>query len=382
MPPSAESPSPLILPGQAVTDLHGRRVSYLRVSVTDRCNLRCAYCRGGPFSFLPHDSILRYEELLGFIRVGTALGVEKVRLTGGEPFVRKGFLNFLGQVGELTGAGGEPLDVRVTTNATLLPGKARELARLGLRKVNISLDTLDRERFREITGRDFFPQVRRAIDECLDAGLSVKINAVAMRGVNDDELPAFLKLARDNPLDVRFIEFMPMGQSSLWDAMRFWPAEELLAAAGREAELIPEAEGGAIRSQKSRRSSGPARMFRIAGGQGRLGIISPLSDHFCGSCNRLRLTCDGRLRTCLFSPREYNLRAFLRSGRFGPEKLAEVVKKAASRKPIGRELLEARSGAPLPDKCGGGAASASGAHPGERPNVREVQGRAMSAIGG
>lgn len=329
-----------------ITDSHGRGVSYLRLSVTDRCNLRCAYCFSKDIRFIPHGDILRYEEILTIVDLAMELGIHKVRLTGGEPFVRKDFLWLVERI--LTRR--PELDLRITTNATLLSGKVRALKDLGVRCLNVSLDTLDASKFKEVTGRDFFHQVRGALDEIMAEGLGLKVNAVAMRGVNDDELPAFLALARDNPLDLRFIEFMPMGADDLWSDMRYWPADDILRRARELAGLTP--------IDSAAEDRGPARMYAIQGGQGRLGIISPLSAHFCGTCNRLRITPDGKLRTCLFSDKEHRLLPMLRHPRLGPRAALRAMRLALARKPLGYKLLAARS------------------------KGRAVAGKRMSAIGG
>lgn len=316
-------------------DKYGRSVSYLRLSVTDRCNLRCFYCQGGQqLSLMPHQDILRYEEMLQLIGLAGKLGVRKVRLTGGEPLVRRDVLPFLERV-LIQNPG---LDLRLTTNATLLPGKAKLLKQYGLSRVNISLDTLERKKYEDITRRDYYMDVRRAIDECLEEGLLVKVNAVALRGVNDVELADFVALARQLPLDMRFIEFMPMGQGTAWSDGNFWSAQDIVAEASRHADLTPiprstsEVMGEAD-------THGPARMYSIADGKGRFGVISPLSDHFCGSCNRLRITSDGRLRTCLFSDRQYRLRPLLRHPKLGVEQVRKVIERAGQRKPLGHMLL-------------------------------------------
>jgi len=314
-----------------LADGFGRIVSYLRVSVTDRCNLRCMYCRPvKDFQAISHSDILSYEEYLRVIRMGAPLGLTKIRLTGGEPLARRGFDRFLEQV-MLTAPG---MDVRLTTNGTLLPGRAKTLASLGLKAVNISLDSLDRDNFQRITGADQLADVRKGLDECLEAGLRVKVNAVALRGVNDHELPAFLELARSSPVDMRFIEFMPIGGDTLWEDSLYWPASDILEQAGRLAELTPVDHGAA--------ASGPARMWTIAGGLGRLGVISGLSGHYCLGCNRLRLTCDGRLRPCLYSDTEYRLRPLLRSAKISDERILDVLRRALARKPMGHKLLAER----------------------------------------
>jgi len=226
------------------------------------------------------------------------------------------------------------MDVRLTTNGTLLAGQARKLASLGLKAVNISLDSLNPETFRRITGADLFSQARSSIDECLEAGIRVKVNAVALRGVNDHELPAFLELARALALDMRFIEFMPIGGDTKWDESLYWPASDILERAGRLAALSPVVHGD--------EGHGPARMWAIEGGKGRLGVISGLSGHYCLSCNRLRLTCDGKLRPCLYSDVEYRLRPLLRNPKADDALILDVLRRALARKPMGHKLLAAR----------------------------------------
>ncbi|WP_245589992.1 GTP 3',8-cyclase MoaA [Desulfonatronum lacustre] len=331
-------PDPSILPSlgpmlsETMTDQHGRSINYLRLSITDRCNLRCLYCRSScaALKMLPHDQMLSYEESLELIAVASELNISKVRLTGGEPFIRKNFLHFLEQILQRH----PHLDMRLTTNATLLSGKIPALKEIGIQGLNISLDTLDRQKFQRITGRDFFLQVRGAIDQCLEHGLRVKINVVALKGVNDDELPDFVRLAERLPLDLRFIEFMPMGEQTVWTPDQLWTAAEILREAGTIARLVP------VEGRDKRK--GPARMFSLAEGKGRIGVISPLSSHFCGQCNRLRITPDGRLRTCLFSDKEYRLRPILRSPKLGREHLRQVIIRAGKIKPMGHELLAAQ----------------------------------------
>jgi cyclic pyranopterin phosphate synthase len=312
-----------------IVDSHGRVVRYLRLSVTDRCNLRCFYCRScEDLDVIPHENILTYEEMISLAKAATNMHLEKLRLTGGEPFVRRDFLAFLGLLREECPG----LDVRITTNATLVPGKVAALKHLGIRRLNISLDTLNPAKFTEITGRDMFDRVLKAIEECLHYGLKVKINAVAVRGVNDDELPAFIDMARNNPVDVRFIEFMPIGCATRWQGSTTWKAGDILDEARRHAVLTPV--------ERHANTDGPARVFDIKGGQGRIGLISPLTNHFCDTCNRLRVTSDGKLRTCLFSDKEYNLRAILRHPRLGPEQALKVMQLAVKDKPIGHDLLQ------------------------------------------
>ena len=326
-------------PADPLRDAHGRSVRYLRLSVTDRCNLRCLYCRSvEPRAFIPHDHILRYEEMARVVRIVHGMGVRKVRLTGGEPFARKGFDSFLALLHKRHG----DLDLRLTTNATLIGPHIPLLRRAGVNVVNISLDSFDRATFARVTGRDLLPAVLEAVDGLLGAGLRVKINAVALRGVNDGQLDDFVHAARTLPVDVRFIEFMPMGSGTRWDERQFWPASEILAEAGRLARLEADGAGG--------ETSGPARMFRVVGGRGRLGVISPLSNHFCAACNRLRLTSDGNVRACLFADTEYPLRELLRTPGTDDARIARVIGEACRRKPVGAELLAARRGTAVADR--------------------------------
>jgi cyclic pyranopterin phosphate synthase len=271
---------------------------------------------------------LTYEELLSLISLSNSLGVQKVRLTGGEPFVRKDFTHFLQRLR----AEQPNCDIRLTTNGTLLADKVPKLHEAGLEVVNISLDTLNRTKYQSITGRDYFGEVRRAIDVCLSWGIRVKINVVALKGVNDSEVEDFVQLALENPLDVRFIEFMPIGEKSIWKEDRYWPISEILESAQRVTSLT--------QIEDKKKDSGPAKMYDLPEGKGRLGFISPLSAHFCHQCNRLRITSDGRLRTCLFSDKEYRLRPILRSPKLGLPAVLRVIKLANQAKPLGYHLLE------------------------------------------
>lgn len=311
-----------------LTDKLGRTVSYLRLSVTDRCNLRCLYCMTHDFKFIPHPSILRYEEMMNLIDIASSMGITKLRLTGGEPFARKGFVDFVSNI--LTRH--PEMDLRITTNGTLVEQHIDKLAAMGVKRLNISLDTLDAEKYANITGFNKLQAVLNTVKSSLEAGINIKINAVAMKGFNDSELPDFLDLASRYPLDMRFIEFMPMGEDTRWDESVFWPAKEILEQARTYKHLIPVAETAETR--------GPARVYDIDNGKGRLGLISPVSSHFCGTCNRLRITSDGKLRTCLFSDKVYNLRGLLRNQKLGKEHLIEVLKKATESKPLGYRLLE------------------------------------------
>ena len=293
----------------------GRTIEYLRISLTDRCNFRCIYCmpEEGVCS-LPHDEILRIEEMAHVVCIAADLGIKSVRLTGGEPLVRKGVVDLVREIANTPGIE----NVSMTTNGVLLPKMADDLKRAGLSRVNISLDTLDPDQFKYITRRGELQQTLDGIEAALQAGFDpVKINAVTVRSLNQDFLE-FAKLSIDRPLHVRFIEYMPVGDTSV-DAGTGWgkedviPSEELFdiineraAAAGLPA-LRP---AGATKPL----GWGPARYFEFPDALGTVGFISPLSRHFCSECNRLRVTADGKVRPCLFSDTEYDARAALREG--------------------------------------------------------------------
>lgn len=327
-----------------LTDLLGRTARYMRLSLTDRCNLRCLYCRSDNETFIPHANILRYEEMMELVALAVRHGVEKVRITGGEPFVRKGCMAFL----ENLRARYPLLNIRLTTNGTLIAPYINGLRDLGINAVNLSLDTFDRARFVAITGIDAFDRVRATLDRLLQSGIPLKINAVAMRGVNDGELGDFLRFAHEHPVDVRFIEFMPMGEGTRWTHDRFWSAVDILREANHImplTEIVP-VRGYApktLHSEYSERdNAGPARLYDLQGA-GRFGLITPLTNHFCMQCNRLRITSDGRLRTCLFDDHEYRLREVLRHPHLGIGAAERIMQAAMRNKPVGAQLLEARS---------------------------------------
>ncbi|MGA1845445.1 MAG: GTP 3',8-cyclase MoaA [bacterium] len=310
-------------------DAHARTIDYMRISVTDRCNLRCRYCMPDQgVTHLPHAEILSYEEILRLARVAIGCGVTKIRITGGEPLVRKGVISFIERLSALPGM----KDVTLTTNGVLLASCAADLKRAGLRRVNISLDTLKREKYRFITRRDSLPQVLSGIEAAQQAGLTpVKINCVAIRGFNDEEILDFARLSIEHPFHVRFIEFMPLGENDYWSEDKALHAPDILRAIRVRYQLEP------ISSKKNQ--SGPARRFRIRGGAGEIGIISALSEHFCDTCNRIRLTPDGRLRNCLFSDEEVNIKEALRSGATD-EELDQIIRESIRHKPSGHRLQE------------------------------------------
>ncbi len=325
-----------------LTDEHGRIARYLRLSVTDRCNFSCSYCRcNKDDSYVTHENCLRYEEMLTLIDASMQMGIEKVRLTGGEPFTRKGFMDFV----ERIRTNYPEVDLRITTNGSLLRPHIQHLKTLGIKAINISLDSFQRETFINIAGRDFLEEILANIYALLEANISVKINAVAMRGITDVEMEQFITFAKANPVDVRFIEFMPMGNDTIWSESIFMPSESLLEEAKKYAHLQPASSKRLQQSGRKMQHNGPARMYEIKDGHGRIGIISALSNHFCTSCNRLRVTSDGQLRTCLFADSEHDLRHILRNSE-NKEQLMPMLlatfEQAIKRKPLGEALLKAR----------------------------------------
>lgn len=307
-------------------DRYQRRIEYLRISVTDRCNLRCVYCMPAEgIKNLAHRDILTFEEILRVVQAAVELGVSKVRVTGGEPLVRKGIVSF---VKDLAGVRGIE-DIAMTTNAILLERYAGELKAAGLHRVNISLDTLDGEKFRGITRGGDISAVWRGIDAAIAAGLHpIKLNCVVMRGVNDGEVNDFVRLTRERDVHVRFIEFMPIGsEPGLWES-RFVSIAELKRKIEARQPLLPATVTG----------SGPADVYRVAEAKGTVGFISPVSEHFCGECNRLRLTADGKLRPCLLSDEEIDIREWLRSD--SPE-IKDLLLAAAGRKGEHHHLADA-----------------------------------------
>ena len=296
-------------------DKFGRKIDYLRISLTDRCNLRCIYCMPEKgVQWQPHDSILRIEEIVRFVRLSTQVGIRKVRLTGGEPLVRSGVVDLIAQIAQIP----QIEDISLTTNGVLLPRMAADLKEAGLSRVNISLDTLDADQYAFITRGGKIEDVFSAIDAALEYGFApVKINAVAVRSLNQDFF-GFARLSVERPLHVRFIEYMPVGVSSGgtgagWTEKDVMPAAEIIdiidtgaAAAGLD-PLVAVGEDGAPAG------SGPAVYYRFPGAQGTVGFISAMSNHFCSQCNRIRLTADGKIRPCLFSDREIDVKRALRS---------------------------------------------------------------------
>jgi len=302
-------------------DNNHRIINYLRLSLTDRCNLRCIYCMPEEgVSFTPHSEILSYEEILHVVGLCAMHGIRKVRLTGGEPLVRKGIISFIERLGYIDGLE----EITLTTNGVLLKEFARPLHDCGIRRINVSMDTLRPERFRHITRRDYFDRVWRGIEEAETVGLNpIKINIVAMKGVNDDEILDFARLTYNKPYHVRFIEMMPLGERNIWNPEIFLSVEEILA---RIRCLGP------LRRVDSESLDGPARRYILEGAKGEIGFIGALSHHFCEKCNRLRLTADGNLRGCLFSDHETDIKTPLRQGK-EDSYLLELIKDTIKNKP-------------------------------------------------
>lgn len=313
---------------EELTASGGRRLTYLRMSVTDLCNLRCAYCMPpGGVPKLAHTDILSYEEMFRLASVAAKLGMRKLRLTGGEPLVRKGLPFFLKQLKD----GGIFADLRLTTNGVLLPDLAAELKEAGLRGLNISLDAVDPGVYAqmcglpELAGREAAGRAWAGFHTALDLGFDVKVNCVPTNGVNDGQLVPLARLALEYPVDVRFIEHMPIGSGELWRPDRFMSAAEVM-------ELLVK-NLGPMEPIESPDPSAPARLFKPRHAPGAIGFISPMSGHFCSECNRLRLTSDGRIKPCLLTSHELDLRGPLRAGA-DDEALAEIFIQAASYKPL------------------------------------------------
>jgi cyclic pyranopterin phosphate synthase len=310
-----------------LVDRYGRKIDYLRISITDHCNLKCYYCT--PFSGRSHlerSEILTYEEMLKVARAATALGITKIRITGGEPLVRKGVVEFCRMLSKLDGL----KSLALTTNGIYLEEMAEPLFKAGVRRINISLDTLRPERFEKITGYNLLPRVLGGIKHAEQIGMHpIKINTVVMRGINDDEIEDLVRLTLDKPYHVRFIELMPADSSAYGNyESLFIPVEEFM-------KRIYQIDR--VKIEPATDSYGPARLCRLPGAVGKVGFIAPISWHFCGSCNRLRLTADGKIKTCLFSREEIDIKAPLRSGASRND-IINIFRQAVAEKPSGHHL--------------------------------------------
>jgi len=311
---------------EPLVDGHGRQIADLRVSVTDRCNFRCQYCMPAEgLPWLERDEVLHFEEIERLVGLMAAMAVTDVRLTGGEPLVRRDFPHLVAMLAPLVE------DLSITTNGFLLERDAEALVRAGATRFNVSIDSLQRDRFYEMTRRDALPRVLRGLEFL--AGFPeahpIKINAVAMRGFTEDEVLPFARFAREHPYEVRFIEFMPL------DADHAWTPDSVLS--GAEVRAIVESEYPLEAAPREPHAT--ARVYRFADGRGSIGFINPVSEPFCGDCNRIRLTADGRLRTCLFSLNETDLRTPLRAGASDAD-LEEIVRAAVWRKELKHRVNE------------------------------------------
>lgn len=313
-----------------LVDRFGRVHTDLRISVTDRCNLRCVYCMPEEgVAFRPSAEILRFEEIQRFVQVAARLGIREVRLTGGEPLVRKGVCRLVEMLATVPGID----DLAMTTNGVLLPEYAGALKAAGLSRLNISLDTLDRRKFHQIARRDELPRVLEGIAAAERAAFRrTKLNALAIRGYTEDEIVPLARFARRHDMELRFIEFMPLDGDDSWDAGRVLPGEEILG-------ILVEAFGPLEHVVRGG-SRGPATEYRFRSGGPPIGLVPSVSEPFCDRCSRLRLTADGKVRNCLFSREEWDARAVLRAGG-SDEQLAELVVEAVRAK---REKYGCHSG--------------------------------------
>ena len=313
---------------EPLRDGHGRLIGDLRVSVTDRCNFRCQYCMPADgLPWLERDEVLRFEEITRLVSLMTAMGVGDVRLTGGEPLVRREFPNLVEMLKEIANLH----EISVTTNGYLLERDAEALVRAGVDRFNVSVDSLQRDRFFELTRRDALPQVLRGLEVLAQfpEAHPIKINAVAIRGFTEEEVLPFAELARRTPYEVRFIEFMPLDADHAWTSDQVLTGAETRAAIDAVYPLEP----------LPREPSATARVYRFADGHGTVGFINPVSEPFCGDCNRIRLTADGRLRTCLFSLNETDLRGPVREGADDRE-LERIIREAVWRKELKHHVGE------------------------------------------
>lgn len=309
-------------------DGHGRLIGDLRVSVTDRCNFRCQYCMPAEgLPWLERTEILTFEEIARLVRVFASMGVGDVRLTGGEPLVRRDFPVLARMLADID----DVHELSLTTNGFLLPRDAERLVRAGIDRFNVSVDSLQRDRFYELTRRDALDQVLKGLEilAAFPEAHPIKVNAVAMRGFTEEEVIPFAELAQRTPYEIRFIEFMPLDADHNWERSKVLTGDEIRAAIETVYPLVPEA----------REPSATARIYRFADGPGKIGFINPVSEPFCADCNRVRLTADGRLRTCLFSLNETDLRGPLRAGASDPE-LENIIRAAVWRKELKHHVGE------------------------------------------
>jgi len=313
---------------EPLIDGHGRLIGDLRVSVTDRCNFRCQYCMPAEgLPWLERDEVLTFEEITRLVALVSSMGVHDIRLTGGEPLVRRDFP----RLAEMLAGLPHVHDLSLTTNGFLLDRDAAALVRAGIDRFNVSVDSLQRDRFYELTRRDALAQVLRGLEllASFPEAHPIKVNAVAIRGFTEEEVIPFAQLARSAPYEIRFIEFMPLDADHNWSPERVLTGREIRAAINDVYPLEPEA----------REPHATARVYRFADGKGKIGFINPVSEPFCADCNRIRLTADGRLRTCLFSLNETDLRGPLRAGA-GDRELERIIREAVWRKELKHNVGE------------------------------------------
>ncbi len=310
-------------------DNYKRHINYLRISITDRCNLRCIYCMPlDGVSQLMHEDILSYEEIVRIAKIAVKEGITKIRITGGEPLVRKGVINLVGWLSQLEGIE----DLSMTTNGILLSEYAKPLYEAGLKRVNVSMDSLKPDLFKEITRGGELSSLWRGIEKANEVGMNpIKINVVGMKGFNEDEVLDFARLTLDYNYQVRFIEFMPVGPENGWKEERFLSCYSIKKIIQENYKLQ------SLGNKKG--NGGPADLYRLEGAKGTIGFINAISGHFCSTCNRLRLTADGKLRPCLFSDKEFDIRMAMRQGD-SDEELRALLHTALSNKPEGHAITE------------------------------------------
>ena len=318
------------MPTAPLVDRYGRLHDNLRVSVTDRCNIRCFYCMPEhDVEFVPRAEILDFEEIERFVRVAVGLGVRKLRITGGEPLVRRGLPELIRRLAAIPGI----RDLALTTNGVLLPGLAEPLYEAGLRRINVHIDTLDRERFIRITRRDEIDKVLAGLDLCKRLGYRIKLNAVAVKNLVEPDIVPLARYARENGFEVRYIEFMPLDAQNLWDRGKVLLADEIIETLSREiAPLTPVPDPD---------PRAPASEYAFADGIGRVGFIASVSRPFCLNCNRIRLTADGKLRYCLFAIQEDDVKSLMRAGA-SDEEIAALIRRNLADKWEGHEINSAK----------------------------------------
>ncbi|MBC2322736.1 GTP 3',8-cyclase MoaA [Listeria booriae] len=307
-----------------LTDRFGRVHDYIRISVTDRCNLRCVYCMPEEgMTFLPHEEVLSKDEIIDFMKIMVGYGIKKVRITGGEPLLRTDIVDIIAGLSAIP----EIEDIAVTTNAMYLVKKAEALKEAGLTRVNISLDSLQEDRFKTITRGGRLQKVLDGIAKAEEVGFfPIKLNVVLIKGQNDDEILDFLEFTRDKDINIRFIEYMPIGHAGDSWKRQYLSLQTIFDAC--------DEAGFAYQPVDSIRGNGPSENFRLEGAKGTFGLIHPVSSHFCASCNRLRLTADGYIKACLYWDEEMNIRPLIKD----PEKLMELVQQSIDNKPESHEM--------------------------------------------